>query len=77
MPHLESHEASQGTRNDTHALAATSPSARSNCPDCKASLAVVRVIAGRADCEYWTMRCTRCGGIHLDVVKASPAPGVA
>ena len=23
--------------------------------------------------EYWTMRCTRCGGIHLDIVKAAPA----
>jgi len=38
---------------------------------------VVRVIAGRADREYWTMRCTRCGGIHLDIVKASAEPGVA
>jgi uncharacterized Zn finger protein len=77
MSHLESHEATQATTHDPHVLAASSQSVRSNCPDCKASLAVVRVIAGRADCEYWTMRCTRCGGIHLDVVKASPAPGVA
>jgi hypothetical protein len=37
-------------------------------------VAVLRVIGGGADCEYWTMRCTRCGGIHLDVVKASPEP---
>jgi uncharacterized Zn finger protein len=50
------------------------PSVRSNCPDCKASVAVLRVIGGSADCEYWTMRCTRCGGIHLDVVTASPEP---
>jgi hypothetical protein len=35
------------------------------------------VIGGRAGCEYWTMRCTRCGGIHLDIVNASPEPIVA
>jgi len=44
-----------------------------NCPDCSASLAVLRIIPGRAGTEYWTMRCTRCGGIHLDVVKAVQA----
>src|SRR3954471_23698366 len=43
----------------------------SNCPDCTASLAVLRVIPGRAGAEYWTMRCTRCGGIHLDIVNPS------
>ena len=41
----------------------------STCPDCSASLAVLRIIPGRA--EYWTMRCTRCGGIHLDIVNRS------
>ena len=46
----------------------------SNCPDCSASLAVLRVISGRAGAEYWTMRCTRCGGVHLDIVKAAAAP---
>jgi uncharacterized Zn finger protein len=56
---------------------ASSASARSNCPDCKASLVVLRVITGRADSEYWTMRCTRCGGIHLDILKNSPEPVVA
>jgi hypothetical protein len=56
---------------------ASSSSVRSNCPDCKASLVVLRVIGGRAGCEYWTMRCTHCGGIHLDVVNASPEPIVA
>jgi hypothetical protein len=40
-------------------------------PDCSAALAVLRIIRGRADAEYWTMRCTRCGGIHLDIVRAS------
>ena len=40
------------------------------CPDCRSDLAVLRIIPGRA-ADYWTMRCTRCGGIHLDVVEAS------
>jgi uncharacterized Zn finger protein len=42
-----------------------------SCPDCKADLTVLRIIPGRAGAEYWTMRCTRCGGIHLDIVHAS------
>ena len=46
----------------------------SNCPDCTASLAVLRVIPGRAGAEYWTMRCPACGGIHLDIVKPSSTP---
>ena len=45
-------------------------SVRSNCPDCKARLTVLRIISGRAGSEYWTLRCTRCGGIHLDIIKA-------
>jgi len=46
----------------------------SNCPQCSASLVVLRIIPGKAGAEYWTMRCTKCGGIHLDIVKAdSPA----
>jgi DNA-directed RNA polymerase subunit M/transcription elongation factor TFIIS len=49
----------------------------SNCPQCSASLVVLRIIPGRAGDEYWTMRCVRCGGIHLDIVKAAvPAPAV-
>jgi uncharacterized Zn finger protein len=48
---------------------------RSNCPDCDGQLKVLRVIGGRAGAEYWTMRCTRCGGIHLDIINgSSPAP---
>ena len=48
---------------------------RSNCPDCDGQLRVLRVIGGRAGSEYWTLRCTRCGGIHLDIVKGSvPSP---
>ena len=48
---------------------------RTDCPECRGSLAVMRVIAGRAGSEYWTMRCTRCGGIHLDIVNpCTPAP---
>jgi DNA-directed RNA polymerase subunit M/transcription elongation factor TFIIS len=46
------------------------PSRLTNCPDCQADLAVLRIIPGRAGDEYWTMRCTRCGGIHLDIVGA-------
>jgi uncharacterized Zn finger protein len=47
----------------------------SNCPQCSAALAVMRIIAGRAGAEYWTMRCVKCGGIHLDIVNAAaPAP---
>jgi hypothetical protein len=28
----------------------------------------MRVIGGRAGSEYWTLRCTSCGGIQLDIV---------
>jgi uncharacterized Zn finger protein len=53
----------------------SSAAVRSNCPDCDGQLKVLRVISGRAGAEYWTMRCTRCGGIHLDIVNSqSPAP---
>jgi Zn finger protein HypA/HybF involved in hydrogenase expression len=48
-----------------------SASVLSNCPQCDARLAILRVIAGKAGSEYWTMRCPRCGGIHLDIVKAA------
>jgi uncharacterized Zn finger protein len=46
---------------------------RSTCPECDAGLKVLRIISGRAS-EYWTMRCTSCGGIHMDIVKAAPSP---
>ena len=39
------------------------------CPECDGDLTVLRVIGGRAGCEYWTMRCTACGGIHLDILE--------
>jgi uncharacterized Zn finger protein len=45
----------------------------SSCPECDAKLAVMRVIPGRGGAEYWTMRCTGCGGIHLDIVKSAVA----
>jgi uncharacterized Zn finger protein len=54
-------------------------SALSACPDCRADLVLLRIIpgrAGRGGCEYWTMRCTRCGGIHLDIVETASAPSV-
>ena len=41
----------------------------SKCPDCNGDLTVLRVIGGRAGCEYWTMRCADCGGIHLDILE--------
>jgi hypothetical protein len=50
---------------------------RSNCPDCDSQLRVLRIINGRAGAEYWTMRCTRCGGIHLDIVSPTPEPSSA
>ena len=49
------------------------PPRLSNCPQCSAGLVVMSIIpgrTGRGGCEYWTMRCTRCGGIHLDIVDA-------
>ena len=50
----------------------------SACPECSAGLVVLKIIpgrAGRGGCEYWTMRCTRCGGIHLDIVEPADASG--
>ena len=44
-------------------------SVMSECPECTGELAMLRVIGGRAGCEYWTMRCTDCGGIHLDILE--------
>jgi uncharacterized Zn finger protein len=55
-----------------HSAPAPSNKARSHCPDCEGDLAVLRIIPGRAKSEYWTLRCTKCGGIHLDILKASP-----
>jgi uncharacterized Zn finger protein len=56
-----------------HLVSQTPPPAtvRSNCPDCDAELAILRIIPGRGGSEYWTMRCTDCGGIHLDIVKGA------
>jgi uncharacterized Zn finger protein len=59
---------------ETEIRTATQVSVRSNCPDCNAGLTVLRVIPGRAGSEYWTLRCIRCGGIHLDIVKSGAAP---
>jgi DNA-directed RNA polymerase subunit RPC12/RpoP len=42
-----------------------------DCPQCRAQLAIMRIIPGKSS-EYWTLRCTRCGGIHLDIVKPRP-----
>ena len=53
---------------------AHSAAARSSCPDCRGRLTVLQIIAGRAASEYWTMRCTSCGGIHLDILKPVAEP---
>ena len=45
---------------------------RSECPECRGKLAILRVFGGRT-AEYWTQRCTRCGGIHLDIVPSVAA----
>ena len=48
----------------------------SACPQCRAGLVVLSIIpgrAGRGGCEYWAMRCTGCGGIHLDIVNGASA----
>jgi hypothetical protein len=57
-------------------LSAPPPPVMSACPQCRAGLVVLSIIpgrTGRGGCEYWTMRCTSCGGIHLDIVNASAA----
>jgi DNA-directed RNA polymerase subunit M/transcription elongation factor TFIIS len=62
----------------TETAVQSSQQVMSDCPQCGASLAVLRIIPGKAGDEYWTMRCTKCGGIHLDIVKAdSPVATVA
>jgi uncharacterized Zn finger protein len=54
---------------DPRLLSPLSRNVRTDCPECRGGLAVMKVINGRAGSEYWTMRCTRCGGIHLDIIK--------
>ena len=52
------------------------PQIMSACPQCSAGLVVLKIIpgrAGRGGCEYRAMRCTRCGGIHLDIVNGASA----
>jgi uncharacterized Zn finger protein len=49
----------------------------SNCPDCEASLALLRIIPGRGGAEYWTLRCTHCGGIHLSIVEGAATPSTS
>jgi len=55
---------------DTETRQAAQSTVRSYCPDCRGRLTVLRIISGRAGSEYWTLRCTRCGGIHLDIIRA-------
>jgi Zn finger protein HypA/HybF involved in hydrogenase expression len=74
----DSEAKSSGAKSSKTSEAKTPAAVRSNCPECSGQLRVLRVIAGRAGSEYWTMRCTRCGGIHLDIVNgSSPSPSPA
>jgi uncharacterized Zn finger protein len=69
--------AAQISQPEPKQAAQTSRQVMSNCPQCSASLVVLRIISGRGGAEYWTMRCVKCGSIHLDIVKAAattPAP---
>jgi len=59
---------------ETAPTQSSSAAVLSHCPECHAPLAILCVMAGSAGSEYWTFGCTRCGGIHLDIVKPSPAP---
>ena len=61
-------------RIETELMPPPSAAVLSSCPQCAADLAVLRVIPGKSGCEYWTMRCTSCGGIHLDIVSLSSPP---
>ena len=45
-----------------------------DCPQCSTPLVVQRIIPGRAGLEYWTLRCTKCGDIHLDAIDRSSPP---
>jgi len=62
---------------ETRPAQSITPTVLSSCPDCHAQLTVLRVIGGRGGCEYWTMRCVGCGGIHLDIVEPEPSPHAA
>ncbi len=70
MPRLDT---GLDTRPDTRVATNRAPAATrpvlSNCPECATELAVLRIIAGRGGAEYWTLRCTTCGSIHLDILK--------
>jgi hypothetical protein len=59
---------------DPRLLSPLSRNVRTDCPDCRGGLSVMRVIGGREGSEYWTMRCVSCGGIHLDIVNPRTNP---
>jgi uncharacterized Zn finger protein len=54
-------------------MSAPATDVMSNCPECRGRLVILSVIAGKAASEYWTLRCAKCGGIHLDIVKPAVA----
>jgi Zn finger protein HypA/HybF involved in hydrogenase expression len=50
----------------------SSPTVRSQCPECRGHLSVLRVFGGRKASEYWTLQCNRCHSIHLDIIQQPP-----
>ena len=36
-----------------------------------AALVVQLIIPGKSGMEYWTLRCTKCGHLHLDAINGS------
>jgi hypothetical protein len=60
---------------ETKPMPAPATSVMSNCPECRGRLVILSVIAGKAASEYWTLRCAKCGGIHLDIVKPEAVAG--
>jgi hypothetical protein len=45
-----------------------------DCPLCMTQLVLQHVIPGRLGLEHWTLRCTKCGHIHQDVIDTSSPP---
>jgi len=54
----------------------TSTQLLSACPECSGGMALLKIIpaAQAAAAAILDMRCTRCGGIHLDIVEQAGAP---
>ena len=59
---------------DPRLLSPLSRNVRTDCPECRGSLAVMRVIPGRAGFGILDHALHRCGGIHLDIVNPASQP---